>query len=200
MANQGARSRGRSSLGAGPRVLLSEGVQPGRDHVRGPMDAPVTLVEYGDYECPFCATAAGVVRALEQRMGSQMRFVFRHFPLSSVHQNAQLAAEAAEAAAAQRQFWEMHDTLFMNQRELGSEALIRHAKSIGLSAGAFSAALVRHTFLAKVRRDFISGVVSGVNGTPTFYINGIRHEGPWDLPVLAAALARAAEGSAQRSA
>ena len=195
MANQGARSRGRIGIGAVRRVLLSEDIQPGRDHVRGPMDAPVTLVEYGDYECPFCANAAGVVRALEQRMGSQMRFVFRHFPLSSVHPNAQIAAEAAEAAAAQRAFWEMHDTLFAHQRDLGSEALLRHAKSIGLSVGAFSAALVKHTYLAKVRRDFISGVVSGVNGTPSFYINGARHEGPWDLPVLAAALTRAAEAA-----
>jgi protein-disulfide isomerase len=176
-------------------VLLSEDVQPGRDHVRGPVDAPVTLVEYGDYECPFCATASGVVRAVEARMGGQLRYVFRHFPLSSVHPRAQFAAEAAEAAAAQRQFWQMHDMLFLHQRDLGSEALLRYAKAIGLSVGSFSAALVKHAFLAKVRRDFIGGVVSGVNGTPSFYINGVRHDGPWDLPVLAQALTRAAEAA-----
>jgi protein-disulfide isomerase len=194
MSDRAQRTRGRAAADTG-RVLLSEDVQPGRDHVRGPMDAPVTLVEYGDYECPFCATAAGVVRSLEARMGGQLRYVFRHFPLSSVHPNAQLAAEAAEAAGAQRRFWDMHDLLFAQQRELDAEALLRHAKTTGLSVGTFSAALVKHTYLAKVRRDFISGVVSGVNGTPSFYINGVRHEGPWDLPVLAAALTRAAEAA-----
>ena len=193
-SDRARRNRGRIAADS-RRILLSEDVQPGRDHVRGPMDAPVTLVEYGDYECPFCATAATVVRSLEARMGSQLRFVFRHFPLSSVHPHAQIAAEAAEAAAAQRQFWDMHDMLFMHQRELNSEALVRHAKAIGLTIGAFSASLVKHSHLAKVRRDFISGVVSGVNGTPSFYINGVRHEGPWDLPVLAAAITRAAEAA-----
>lgn len=188
------RHRGRVSADT-RRVLLSEEVQPGRDHMRGPVDAPVTLVEYGDYECPFCATAAGVVRSLEARMGGQLRYVFRHFPLASVHQHAQRAAEAAEAAGAQRRFWDMHDMLFLRQRELDSESLLRHARALDLSTGAFSAALVKHTYLPKVRRDFISGVVSGVNGTPSFYINGVRHEGPWDLPVLAAAVMRAAEAA-----
>jgi protein-disulfide isomerase len=190
MGNESAKRE--RAVADNARVLLSEDVQPGRDHIRGPVDAPVTLLEYGDYECPFCATAAGVVRSIEARMGSQLRFVFRHFPLSSVHPHAQQAAEAAEAAAAQRQFWDMHEMLLLYQRDLSSEALLRYAKSIGLGGGAFSAALVKHSYLGKVRRDFISGVVSGVNGTPSFYINGVRHDGPWDLPVLSAALMRAA--------
>jgi protein-disulfide isomerase len=174
-------------------MTLSEPVVLGRDHIRGPADAPITLLEYGDYECPFCANAASVVNAIEARMGSQVRFVFRHFPLTSVHPYAELAAEAAEAAAAQRQLWPMHELLFSRQRELNEATILRCARILGLDMVTFSAALSHHTYLSRVRRNFMSGVLSGVNGTPSFYINGVRHDGPWDLPVLLAAVQRAAE-------
>lgn len=181
------------------RGLLTEPVTLHRDHIRGTIDAPVMLLEYGDFECPFCARAYEVVKAIEAQMGNQICFAFRHFPLSSVHPNAQPAAEAAEAAAAQKQFWAMHDTLFLYQRDLRSEALIRYAKDLGLNIAAFSAALVRHSYQRKVRKDFMSGVMSGVAGTPAFYINEIRHDGPWDMPVLMAALMRAVETALLRS-
>lgn len=195
MGNDCAKRRRTGAAGEEPRVALSEAVEPGRDHIRGPVDAPLTLLEYGDYECPYCANASAVVRALEARIGSRLRFVYRHFPIASVHPYAQAAAEAAEAAAAQRRFWEMHDLLFANQHDLDGDSLVRYARGAGLAAGPFSAALVKHTYLAKVRRDFVSGVASGVSGTPSFFINGVRHQGPWDLPVLAAALLRAAEAA-----
>jgi protein-disulfide isomerase len=174
-------------------MALNEPVALGRDHIRGPADAPITLLEYGDYECPFCANAAGVVTAIEARMGSQVRFVFRHFPLTSVHPYAELAAEAAEAAAAQRQFWAMHDLLLEHQRGLNETTILRCARLLGLDMPAFTTALSHHTHLSRVRRNFMSGVLSGVNGTPSFYINGLRHDAPWDLPVLLAAVQRGAE-------
>jgi Protein-disulfide isomerase len=149
------------------------------DHVAGPDDAPVTLVEYGDYECPHCGLAHPIVKAVQQELGSQLRFVFRNFPLAEAHPHARLAAQAAEAAAAQGKFWEMHDIVFEHQDALEVEDLIGYAKSLGLDAAQFSRDLETGTYAKKVRDDFRNGVRSGVNGTPTFFVNGVRYDGSW---------------------
>jgi protein-disulfide isomerase len=159
-----------------------------RDHILGPSDAPVTLVEYGDYECPYCRKAHPIVASILQRLGDSIRFGFRHFPLSQVHPHAQSAAEAAEAAAVEGKFWEMHDQLYRNQDALEKEDLIGYASRIGIDPARVAQALTTHTFAARVREDFMSGVRSGVNGTPTFFINGLRHDGPWDEAALLEAL------------
>ena len=163
-----------------------------RDHAQGPADAPVTLVEYGDYECPHCGRAYPIVKEVQRRMGSTLRFVFRNFPLSESHPHAQHAAEAAEAAAAQDRFWEMHDSLFEHQRALDDRHLVGYATALGLDAAAFEQNLRAHTYKARVREDFVSGVRSGVNGTPTFFINGVRFDDSWDPDTLTEALTAAA--------
>jgi NhaA family Na+:H+ antiporter len=157
-----------------------------RDHVQGPEDAPVTIVEYGDYECPYCRQVVPIARQLQERFGDRIRYVFRHFPLTSVHPNAQLAAEAAEAAGAQGKFWEMHYLLFEHQGTLDRHALIRYARGLGLDMERFERELAEHAHAGRVREDFRSGVRSGANGTPAFYLNGVRYDGPWDLDSLAA--------------
>jgi len=159
-----------------------------RDHAQGPANAPVTLVEYGDYECPSCGQAYAIVKQLEQRLGGRLRFVFRNFPLTQMHPHAQHAAEAAEVAGRQGKFWQMHDRLFENQRALGDESLREYAEAIGLNGVQFSQELHAHTAEGRVREDFLSGIRSGVNGTPTFYINGARYEGSYELDALLAAL------------
>lgn len=161
------------------------------DHTLGNPDAPVTLVEYGDYECPYCGRAHGAVKEGLRRMGSQMLYAYRHFPLAEVHPHAIAAAEAAEAAGAQGKFWPMHNLLFENQEALEYEDLIRYADSLGLDVQRFEADLTMHTHLDKVKRDFQSGVRSGVNGTPTFYIDGVRFDGNWAPDMLIAALRNA---------
>jgi protein-disulfide isomerase len=150
-----------------------------QDQAAGPDDAPVTLVEYGDYECPYCGMAYPIVKRAQQELGNQLRFVFRNFPLAEAHPHARLAAQAAEAAAAQGKFWEMHDMLFENQTALEPDDLVGYAKSIGLDITRFERDLEAGTFAKKVRDDFRSGVRSGVNGTPTFFVNGKRYEGSW---------------------
>ena len=152
------------------------------DHTAGPDDAPVTLVEYGDYECPSCGMAYPVVKAIQQRMGDRLRFVFRNFPLAESHPHAEHAAEAAEAAGAQGRFWPMHDTLFEHQQALDDAHLVRYAAELGLDADEMARALEEGTFEPRVRRDFRSGLRSGVNGTPTFFINGERYDGDWTDP------------------
>jgi protein-disulfide isomerase len=174
-------------------AVLTDPVDLTRDHSIGPPDAPVTLVEYGDYECPYCGRAHAVVRALLRAAGDRLRFVFRHFPLSTVHPHAQLAAEAAEAAGAQGRFWPMHDMLFANQHALDEAHLVAYAGALGLDQKRFVKELVGRMHQRKVREDFLSGVRSGVNGTPTFFINGIRHNGSFDFPILLAAVEAAAE-------
>lgn len=166
-------------------------VDPARDHIRGPAEAPVTLVEYGDFECPYCGAAHPIVERARGEMGDDLRFVFRHFPITTAHPHAEQAAEAAEAAGAQGRFWEMHDTLFENQRQLAAPDLHAYAETLGLDVDRFDADLVAGVHAGRVREDFMSGVRSGVNGTPAFYINGVRHDGSYDLPVLLAALQRA---------
>jgi protein-disulfide isomerase len=150
-----------------------------RDHVTGPEDAPVTLVEYGDFECPYCGMAYKVVKSAQQDLGKQLQFVFRHFPLAEAHPHARNAAQAAEAAAAQGKFWEMHDVLFEHQDALEPEDIIGYAKSLGLDVVKFASDLKDPKHAKRVREDFRSGVRSGVNGTPTFFINGSRYEGSW---------------------
>jgi NhaA family Na+:H+ antiporter len=144
----------------------------------------VTFVEYGDYECPHCLQAHGIVRELQDRLGDRFCYVFRHFPIRSSHQHAQHAAEAAEAAAAQGKFWEMHNYLFEHQGALDDESLVRYAGQIGLDVDRFRSDLEQRVHAERVRADFKSGVRSGVNGTPTFYINGQRYDGPWDVESL----------------
>ena len=150
-----------------------------QDHIAGPANAPVTLVEYGDYECPYCGMAHPVVQNAQRELGNQLRFVFRHFPLAEAHPHARLAAQAAEAAGAQGKFWEMHNALFEHQQALDAEDIIGYAKSLGLDLVRFTQDLKAGTYAKRVRDDFRSGVRSGVNGTPTFFVNGARYDGSW---------------------
>ena len=166
-----------------------------RDHVQGPLDAPVTLVEYGDYECPYCGAAYPIVKEVQARMADRLRFVFRNFPITTSHPHAEHAAEAAEAAAAQGRFWEMHDYLYEHQRQLEDPDLHDYAEQLGLDVETFDQDLAAHRHAERVREDFMSGVRSGVNGTPTFYINGTRHDGSYELEPLLTAVERAAEQS-----
>lgn len=151
-----------------------------RDHVRGPADSPVTIVEFGDYECPYCGRAENSVREIEQQLGNQVRTAWRHFPNRAVHPHARLAAEAAEGAGAQGKFWEMHDLLFRHQDRLEEWDLIEYARQLDLDLDRFKLELEQHAHADKVRSDFRSGLESGVRGTPTFYINGLRYDGAWD--------------------
>jgi protein-disulfide isomerase len=159
-----------------------------RDHAQGPQSAPVTLVEYGDYECPHCGRAYPIVKAVQKRLGARLRFVFRNFPLTEVHPHAENAALAAEAAGELGKFWEMHDVLFENQESLKPADLLSYAEGIRLDAGEFSTAFKSHAHVERVREDFMSGVRSGVNGTPTFFISGVRFDGSWIYADLVAAL------------
>lgn len=159
----------------------------GRDHILGSATATRTLLEYGDYECPFCAAAHPGVKQLLRTVGDEITFAYRHFPLTQIHPQAELAAEAAEAAGSQGSFWEMHDLLF-DSRRLGPNDLLGHASALGLDVERFAAELEAHTQRPRVREDFLSGVRSGVNGTPTFFVNGIRHNGGWDPDSLLSAL------------
>jgi protein-disulfide isomerase len=167
---------------------LSVPVSPQRDHIRGPVDAPVTLLQYGDYECPYCGSANEIINAIRARMRAQLRFVFRHFPLRTVHLHAELTAEAAEASAQQRKFWPMHDMLFENQRRLSAPNLLAYAAALGLDLEDFGSELANRVHAPKVQDDLVGGVRSGVKGTPSFFINGIRHDGAWDLATLLTAL------------
>lgn len=158
------------------------------DHVFGPETATVTLVEYGDYECPFCGAAHVALKELLRVAGDDLQYVFRHFPLSKIHQHAVPAAEAAEAAGAQGKFWEMHDLLFTNQDRLGPEDLLGYAQALGLDVERFALEVDQHVHQPRIRQDFMSGIRSGVNGTPTFFVNGVRHNGGYDLESLLAAV------------
>jgi Na+/H+ antiporter NhaA len=172
---------------AEPLVDLYIDVDPERDHIRGPIDAPVTVVEYGDFECPYCGRAEPFVRELLREFGD-VRYVWRHLPLSDVHPRAQLAAEAAEAASEQGAFWELHDLLLTHQRALGASDLVGYAEQLGLDGERFMEALRRHAGAARVAEDVDSADLSGVTGTPTFFINGRRHYGAYDTATLAAAV------------
>jgi Na+/H+ antiporter NhaA len=182
------RTRIRALLGTSvPIVDLYIDVDPERDHVRGPVEAPVTVVEYGDFECPYCGQAEPVVRELLGEFGD-VAYVWRHLPLSDVHPNAQLAAEAAEAAADQGAFWEMHDLLLGNQDALGPDELVGYAERLGLDLDRFTTALGEHAGAGRVAEDVDSADLSGVSGTPTFFVNGRRHYGAYDIATLSDAV------------
>lgn len=159
-----------------------------RDHIQGPNNAPVTLVEYSDFECPHCGWAYPIIKEVRKRLSDQLRFVYRHFPISTVHPHAKSAAEAAEAAGVQGKFWDMHNYLFEHQNALDDEHLRQYAIALGLNMERYDKDMAEHTYAQKVREDFLSGVRSGANGTPAFFINGIRYDGLWDVDNLYEAL------------
>jgi protein-disulfide isomerase len=173
-------------------AVLTVPVAEDRDHIQGPAEAAVTLVEYGDYQCPYCGAAYPIIKEVQARMRGTLRFVFRNFPISTSHPHAEQAAEAAEAAAHQGRFWEMHDLLYENQSRLGEEDLRSYAKELELDVPTFDQELADHVHAERVREDFMSGVRSGVNGTPTFYVNGTRHDGSYEIEALLTVLERAA--------
>ncbi len=189
------RLRIRALLGTPDLILdLAEPVDPERDHIRGPVDAPVTVLEYGDFECPYCGQAEPVVRELLRDFGD-VAYVWRHLPLNDVHARAQQAAEASEAAANQGAFWEMHDLLLEHQDALRIEDLIGYAEQLGLDAGRFEEDLRTRDGAGRIAHDVDSADLSGVTGTPTFFVNGLRHYGAYDIATLSAAVkaARARE-------
>jgi diadenylate cyclase len=175
----------------------SGGLEPvgTRDHARGPKDAPVTLLKYGDYECPYCAEAHPLLKELQERAGERVRFVFRHFPLDSAHPRARRAAQAAEAAASQGRFWEMHDLLYERQDELGEEDLMRYAAELGLDLRRFEEDLASDHHAWRIEEDRVGGDRAGVRGTPTLFVNGVRYTGPMDFDGLLAAVEEAAGSS-----
>ncbi len=159
-----------------PRLKVP--ISPERDHTAGPVNATLTLVQYGDYQCPYCGAAYPEVKKVQEELGSKLLFVFRNFPLTNVHQFAMNAAETAEAAAAQRKFWQMHDFLYEHQDTLGDPSVaLGYAKKLGLDTGRFEREIAEHAYQKRIKEDFNGGVRSGVNGTPTFYANGVRHDG-----------------------
>ncbi len=178
----------RALLGtAEPLVDLHIEVDPERDHIRGPLEAAVTVVEYGDFECPYCGQAEPVIRELLREFGD-VRYVWRHLPLNDVHPHTQLAAEAAEAAADQGAFWEMHDLLLAHQDALRPNDLVGYAEQLGLDLERFTNDLREHVGASRVADDVDSADLSGVSGTPTFFINGRRHYGAYDIDTLSAAV------------
>jgi Na+:H+ antiporter, NhaA family len=178
------------------RIALAVPVDPERDHITGPLDAPLELLEYGDYECPYCGLAQPVVAAVREMLGRRLRFAFRHFPIVSAHPHALHAAEAAEAAGAQDAFWEMHDELFGRQDALEDEMLVRYAVGLGLDRDRFVGDLASHRFVPRIREDVSSGTWSGVSGTPTFFVNGLRYDGVAESESLVELLERT--GSVRR--
>jgi Na+/H+ antiporter NhaA len=180
--------RARALLGGSdPLVDLAVDVDPERDHIRGPVDAPVTVVEYGDFQCPYCGQAEPVMRELLQDFGD-VRYVWRHLPLNDVHDNAQLAAEAAEAAAEQGSFWPMHDLLLSHQDALNPSDLLGYAERLGFDLERFKRDMARNSGTARIAEDVDSADLSGVSGTPTFFINGRRHHGRYDIATLSSAV------------
>ncbi len=177
----------RESSGGIPKSKLTLPVID-RDHTLGPADAPISLLEYGDYECPYCGRAHLILKAIQKRLGNRLCFAFRNFPLTNMHPNAAHAAEAAEAAGAQGRFWEMHDVLYENQDALADENLAEYAAALGLDAQRLINEIRAGAHAERVREDFRSGARGGVNGTPTFFINGVRYEGALEAGDLLAAL------------
>jgi protein-disulfide isomerase len=185
-----------SMSATGARAKLNRPVSE-EDHSIGPKNALVTLVEYGDFQCPYCGAAHLILREVQETMRDRLRFVFRHFPLTQIHPFAEPAAEATESAGAQGKFWEMHNVLFENQDLLDERNLAVFAEQLGLDTGRFARDLQNHTYHERVRQDFSSGVRSGVNGTPAFFINGFRYDGSWELGPLLAALQEAADNRSE---
>ena len=165
---------------------------PKRDHIQGGIDAPIALLEYGDYECPFCGEVEPIVREIQRRLGENLCFGFRHFPLTNAHPHAEHAAEAAEAAGEQASFWPMHETLFANQDALDDESLAEYAAALGLNEVRFIQEVVSGAHAHRIREDFRSGIRAGVNGTPCFFINGQRYDGARALGPLLDAVSQPA--------
>jgi len=164
----------------------------GSDDVAGSVDAPLMLLEYGDYECPHCGVAHAVVKEIQRRLGPDIAFAFRNFPLAGAHPHAVRAAEAAEAAGGQERFWPMHDQLFEHQSMLDDRSVLRYAAAAGVAdLDRFVREVSENHYLPRIRADLASGARSGVNGTPTFFINGVRHDGGYDLPSLMQGLSAA---------
>jgi protein-disulfide isomerase len=161
------------------------------DHIQGSASAPLTLVQYGDYECSHCGRAYPIIKAIQQRLGTKMRFVFRNYPLTQVHPHALHAAEVAEAAALHHKFWEMHDTLYQHQGQLDDPHLLGYAKQLGLDPETIARDASHDKVVSRIQTDVDGGNASGVQGTPAFYINGVSHEESWDEATLLAALERA---------
>jgi protein-disulfide isomerase len=174
------------------RLYLSVGQ---RDHQDGAPDAPAVLVEYGDFECPYCGQAYPIVNRIREEMGTGLLFVFRHFPLTTVHPHAESAALAAEAGGAQGKFWEMHAALFRHQEELKEATLDGLADAIGLDRGEYDRDMATRRYLPRIKEDVYSGVRSGVNGTPCFFINGLRYDGSWQFSSLLSAVRTAANST-----
>ena len=174
-----------------PRLTLAVG---DRDHSEGSPDASLVLVEYGDYQCPYCGAAYPIVKKVQKEFGNSLRFVFRNFPITNAHPQAEWAAETAEAAAAQGKFWQMHDFIYENQRLLGNEApFAQHEAKLGLDVARIGREVARHANAARIEEDFMSGVRSGVNGTPTFFINGVRYDGSAEFKAMVTTLKRSAK-------
>ena len=167
--------------------LLSRPVDE-RDHIQGLDSAPLTLVMYGAYECPHCVEGNKIVKEIQQQLGQQLRFVFRHFPRTNIHPHAEAAAEVAEAAGEQNRFWEMHDKLFENYNRLDGDHLIGYAEDLELDMARFDRAITGRIYAVKVREDLQSGTESGVKGTPTYFINGVKHNSSGEFDVLLAAI------------
>ncbi|MGH7983737.1 MAG: DsbA family protein [Candidatus Udaeobacter sp.] len=165
---------------------------PERDHLEGTVDAPIALLEYGDYECPVCGEVQPIVTEIQRRLGDDLCFAFRHFPLTNIHPHAEHAAEAAEAAGEQGAFWPMHETLFANQDALDDESLAEYAIALGLNEARFIEDVVSGANTQRIREDFRSGVRAGVNGTPCLFINGQRYDGERVLESLLAAMSHPA--------
>ena len=161
---------------------------PERDHISGSADGLIRLLEYGDYECPFCAEVQPIVKEIQRRLGDDLLFGFRNFPLTNIHPHSEHAAEAAEAAGTQKNFWGMHDTLFENQGSLDDDDLAEYAAELGLDETRLIREVTASVYGPRIREDFKSGVRGGVNGTPTFFINGERYDGPLDLKHLLSAV------------
>ncbi|HET6251333.1 MAG TPA: thioredoxin domain-containing protein [Tepidisphaeraceae bacterium] len=159
-----------------------------QDHIQGSPDARIVLVEYGDYQCPHCGHANPIIKRVQNHFGKELAFVFRNFPLNQIHEEAEDAAEAAEFAGAKGVFWEMHDAIFENQEMLGVALLEELAEKLGLAPADLTAALEQNTYTERVKADFMGGVRSGVNGTPTFFINGQRHDGAFEYDDLVMAI------------
>jgi protein-disulfide isomerase len=163
-------------------------VNIGTDHVRGSIDAPISVVEYGDYECPYTGMAYPIVKEIMKKFNNKIYFVFRNFPLNSIHPHAQHAAEAAEVASAQDKFWQMHDYLFEHQKALDDNHLLQYAEKVGLDVNKFKKEISGHVYAPLIEGSLKSGIESGVQGTPTFFVNGERYEDSWDLETFSSSL------------
>jgi protein-disulfide isomerase len=163
---------------------LAKPVKRNYDHIQGPINAPITIIEYGDFECPYTGKAYPIVKEIIRRLGDSIRFVFRNFPLNEIHPHPEQAAEAAEAAGSQEKFWQMHDYLFEHQEVLDDRHLLEYAKRVGLDIKRFENEISRHIYAPVINDSLRNGIKSGVEGTPTFFLNGVRYEDSWDLETL----------------